>query len=35
MARADTRKAGTLETMPDALFEDIKDAVDDYERDGD
>jgi prevent-host-death family protein len=35
MARADTRKAGTLESMPDALFEDIKDAVDDYERDGD
>jgi prevent-host-death family protein len=35
MARADTRKAGTLETMPDALFEDIKDAADDYERDGD
>ena len=35
MARADTRKAGTLETMPDALFEGIKDAVDDYERDGD
>ena len=35
MARADTRKAGTLETVPDALFEDIKDAVDDYERDGD
>jgi prevent-host-death family protein len=35
MARADTRKAGTLETMPDALFVDIKDAVDDYERDGD
>jgi prevent-host-death family protein len=34
-ARADTRKPGTLETMPDALFEDIKDAVSAYEHEGD
>jgi len=27
MARADTRKAGRLKTMPDELFEDFKDAV--------
>jgi prevent-host-death family protein len=34
-ARADTRKAGRLETMPDALFEDIKGAVTAYEQEGD
>jgi prevent-host-death family protein len=34
-ARADTRKPGTLETMSDALFEDIKDAVSAYEHEGD
>ena len=31
-ARADTRKAGRLETMPDDLFEDVKEAVGAYER---
>ncbi|MGE0238944.1 MAG: type II toxin-antitoxin system Phd/YefM family antitoxin [Parvibaculaceae bacterium] len=30
--RADPRKAGTLETMPDELFEKVKAAVDLYER---
>ena len=35
MARADTRKAGRLETMPDEFFEDVKQAVDVYEREGD
>ena len=30
--RADTRKAGLLETMPDALFEDFKDAITSYEK---
>jgi prevent-host-death family protein len=34
-ARADTRKAGTLETMPDALFEDVKGALSAYEREAD
>jgi hypothetical protein len=34
-ARAETRKAGRLETMPDDLFEDVKKAVGAYERDGD
>ncbi|WP_439371382.1 type II toxin-antitoxin system Phd/YefM family antitoxin [Bradyrhizobium sp. DASA03120] len=34
-ARADTRMSGRLETMPDELFEDVKRAVDAYERDGD
>jgi prevent-host-death family protein len=34
-ARAETRKAGRLETMPDELFEDVKQAVDAYEREGD
>ena len=34
IARADTRKAGRLETMPDDLFESVKDAVAAYERDG-
>ncbi len=32
-ARAATRKAGRLETMPDELFEDVKQAIDAYERD--
>jgi prevent-host-death family protein len=32
VARADTRKAGRLETMPDDLFEEIKEAVSAYER---
>jgi prevent-host-death family protein len=31
-ARADTRTTGRLETMPDELFEDVKRAVDAYER---
>lgn len=30
-ARVDTRKVGTLRTMPDPLFEAFKDAVDVYE----
>jgi prevent-host-death family protein len=34
-ARADTRKAGQLETMPDDLFEDVKRAVGAYERESD
>jgi len=34
-AKADTRKAGRIETMPDELFEDIKRAVDANEREGD
>lgn len=34
-ARADTRKAGRLETMPDGLFEEFKEAVTAYEQDGD
>jgi prevent-host-death family protein len=34
-ARADTRTVGRLETMPDELFEDVKRAVDAYEREGD
>jgi prevent-host-death family protein len=34
-ARADTRKAGRLETMPDELFEEVKEAVDAYERESD
>lgn len=33
-ARADTRKAGRLETMPDELFEGVKDAVTAYEQEG-
>lgn len=35
IARADTRKAGRLETMPDGLFEDVKAAVNAYEQEGD
>lgn len=34
-ARADTRRVGRLETMPDDLFEEIKEAVDAYERESD
>jgi prevent-host-death family protein len=34
IARADTRKAGRLESMPDELFEGLKDALAAYERDG-
>jgi prevent-host-death family protein len=33
--RGDTRKVGRLETMPDALFEDVKKAVSSYEQEGD
>jgi prevent-host-death family protein len=33
-ARADTRKAGRLETMPDDLFEGVKDAIGAYEQEG-
>jgi len=31
-ARADTREAGRLESMPDDLFEEMKAAIDTYER---
>jgi prevent-host-death family protein len=34
MARADTRTVGTIETMPDGLFDEFKDAVAAYERGG-
>jgi prevent-host-death family protein len=34
LARADTRASGTVDTMPDALFEEFRDAVDAYERNG-
>jgi prevent-host-death family protein len=34
MARAVTRKASRLETMPNALFEGFKEAVAAYETDG-
>jgi prevent-host-death family protein len=34
-AKADTRKAGRLETMPDDLFEDLKGAVSLYEHESD
>lgn len=34
-ARADTRKIGTLRTMPDPLFEAFKEAVDVYEAEAD
>lgn len=33
-ARGDTRTAGTLETMPDDLFEEVKAELSRYERDG-
>jgi prevent-host-death family protein len=35
MSRADTRVAGTIETMPEALFDEFKGAVAAYERDDD
>ena len=35
IARADARKAGRLETMPDDLFESVKEAVGAYEQEGD
>ena len=34
-ARADTRKAGRLETMGDDLFDGVKEAVRAYEQEGD
>jgi prevent-host-death family protein len=34
LARADTRTSGTLDAMPDALFEAFRSAVATYERDG-
>jgi len=34
-AQADTRKAGRLETMPDGLFESVKEAVSAYEQESD
>jgi prevent-host-death family protein len=33
-AAADTRKAGRLETMPDQLFQDVKEAAIAYEKEG-
>jgi prevent-host-death family protein len=35
MTKADTRKAGRLETMPDDLFEGVKEAVSAYEQESD
>jgi prevent-host-death family protein len=34
LRRADPRKAHTIETMPDGLYDEAKDALADYERDG-
>jgi prevent-host-death family protein len=34
-ARADVRRVGTLDTMPDALFSQVAHAVEAYEREGD
>jgi prevent-host-death family protein len=34
IAKADKRKAARLETMPDDLFEDLKEAVIGYEQEG-
>ena len=34
VAKADTRSAGQLESMPDGLFEEMKQAIDAYEQDG-
>jgi prevent-host-death family protein len=34
-AKADARKVGRLETMPDDLFEGVKEAVSVYEQEGD
>jgi len=33
-ASAETRKAGRLETTPDDLFEGLREAVNDYEQEG-
>ena len=33
-ARGESRTVGTLETMPDPLFEDFVSAIDAYEQDG-
>jgi prevent-host-death family protein len=33
-ARSDTRTTGTLETMPDDLFEEVKAELSRYEQDG-
>jgi prevent-host-death family protein len=33
-AAADTRRAGWLDTMPDELFQDVKEAVTAYEQEG-
>ncbi len=35
VARADTRSAGRLETMPDELFGEVRTAVAEYEREHD
>ena len=35
IARADTRAAGVVETMPDPLFEDFKSAIAAFEHDVD
>ncbi|WP_338695370.1 MULTISPECIES: type II toxin-antitoxin system prevent-host-death family antitoxin [unclassified Bradyrhizobium] len=35
VTRADTRKAGRLETMPDDVFEGLKEAISAYEQEGD
>jgi prevent-host-death family protein len=35
VAKADTRKAGRLETMPNDLFESLEQAVSAYEQEGD
>jgi len=35
LTKADTRKAGRLETMPDDLFEAVKEAVSAFEQEGD
>jgi prevent-host-death family protein len=34
VARADARTSGTINAMPDALFEEFRGAVDAYEWDG-
>ena len=35
LTKADKRKAGRLETMPDDLFEAVKEAVSAFEQEGD
>lgn len=32
ISRADTRKAGRLETMPDEVFDDVKNAIGAFEQ---